>query len=66
MYFEGDGVEQYVAMAYVWADLAAANGHADGESLNDTSAEQLSDLDISLARQISSRCFQQGYQNCDR
>ena len=66
MYFDGNGVERDPVLAHVWANLASANGHADGGTLRDAAAGQLSATDVSLAQEIARRCLEQSYQGCGR
>ena len=64
MYFDGNGVERDPVLAHVWADLAEAHGHADGGTLRDAAAGQMSEADVSLAQEIAVRCIEGGYQDC--
>ena len=52
--------------AYVWVDVAAANGNGDAPGVRQIIAESLSDTDLTLAGEISLRCREQGYQYCVR
>lgn len=65
-YFRGTGVPQDSVLAYVWVDVAAANGHEDAFSVRNTIAGALSDTDLATAEQIALRCRQQGYEYCAR
>ena len=66
LYFDGNGVERDLVLAHAWANLSSAHGHADGATLRDASAGQLSDSDISLAQEIARMCLEGNYRECGR
>ena len=66
MYYRGTGVYQGPVLAYVWIDVAAANGNGDAPGVRRIIAETLSEPDLALAGEISHRCREQGYRFCVR
>ena len=64
MYDYGYGVSKDFVLAYLWFDLAAANGHKDGEKNRDVIAQKMSDEDISKARALAELCLSSNYEEC--
>jgi TPR repeat protein len=64
MYGTGQGVPQDYIIAYMWFNLAAANGDEKALKNRGIVAERMSQTDISKAQEMSRACFAQDYKNC--
>ena len=53
MYHNGEGTDTDYLQAYMWFDLAAAQGHQRGEELRDLIAEKMTPGDIAKAQQMA-------------
>ncbi len=60
----GRGVSLDPVLAYMWADLAAANDHPKAEKLRGTLAQALIPADISKAQQLAKQCMGSNYKAC--
>lgn len=59
LYFEGLGVEKSIEMSYVWNIIAASNGYDEARKSRTLDERQLSNLQISEAREKADRFYQQ-------
>ena len=62
----GNGVPMNFVLAYMWYNIAAASDHFLATPSRDSISEQMSQAQIAEAQALSSRCFEQNYQNCGR
>ena len=64
-YVRGKGVLQDNRRAYMWWSLSAHNDGPDRASKNrDTVAKEMTSADISEAQDMTSRCLESNYKNC--
>jgi len=64
MYDAGQGVPQDYIRAYMWLNIAGANGYERASGKRDAVAKKLMQTDISKAQQLSRACLAQNYKNC--
>ncbi|MFK5997304.1 MAG: sel1 repeat family protein [Rhodobacterales bacterium] len=64
MYGNGQGVPQDYIMAYMWFNLAGANGIKDAVKNKEMVSKILTRTDLSKAQALSSRCLACSYKNC--
>ncbi len=51
--------------AYVWFSMAAMQGFSDSASARDDIETQLSIRQLSIARELTARCWDSDFQDCD-
>jgi len=61
LYALGKGVIRDKVYAYMWADLAAANGNQNGARLRKNVGKKMTAADISKAQDLSRECVENGY-----
>ena len=64
MYDLGKGVPQDYAMAHMWYNIGAANGHKLGGTNRDSLSKQMTSADISKAQAMARECMNSGYKKC--
>jgi len=65
MYSQGKGVSRDSTQAYMWYNLASYNGHETSSESKRTLASSMTPANISKAQDMSSRCLESGYKDCD-
>jgi len=53
LYADGDGVREDVVVAYMWYNLAAAQGHENAQSNKDRSESRMTRAQIAEAQRMS-------------
>ena len=70
MYANGEGVPQNLVNAYMWYNLAAAQGKElwpfDPMEMKKQISSLMTSAQISQAERLSRECFAQNYQRCGR
>lgn len=64
MYYQGKGVPEDNVMAYMWINLAAAQGAEDAKKNKGIVQESMTPVDISKAQTLSRECLASDYKNC--
>lgn len=64
MYNNGSGVVQDFVLAHMWVNIAAANGYENASSFRDTVGNKLTQIDVSKAQQMASKCLASNYESC--
>lgn len=65
LYGQGKGVEKDDVKAYMWLNLASANGYDGAASLRDQVAISMRSDDIDRAQRLAKQCLDTGYKQCD-
>ena len=63
-YFNGRGLVVNKICAYVWSDLGAWNGNDTGAKNRDLYMQSMSDSQISIAKELSTKCIRENYVDC--
>jgi uncharacterized protein len=61
----GRGVPQDFVRAFVWLNVAAANGDRDAAAYRDGLADDMTKSDISKAQKITNECLRSDYHRCE-
>ena len=64
MYEGGYGVPRDYVKAYMWINLAAANGNENGAKLRDNFAKVMTPSQIEKAQDLSRECVRKNYKGC--
>ena len=64
MYGRGTGVPENNVMAYMWWNLAAAQGDEDAKKNKGIVQEKMTPADISKAQTLSRECLAKDYKDC--
>jgi len=64
MHLDGDGFPRDYVKAYMWFNIAYANGHAEAETFKNIVAQKLSPRDLTRAQSLSAECIRKNYKNC--
>jgi hypothetical protein len=64
MYERGEGVPEHDVIAYMWFNLAEAQGFENAKGEKDTLTEEMTAADVSKAQVLSRECLAQNYKNC--
>ncbi|MDB4576358.1 hypothetical protein N9091_01430 [bacterium] len=64
MYVNGEGVPEDFPMAYMWWNLAAAQGDGGAKDNKKRLSELMTPEDISKAQKLSRECLAKNYKNC--
>ena len=64
MYYNGRGVPQNYVSAYMWWNLAAAQGHENAQANRDIVQRIMTSADINRAQQLAEECLARNYQGC--
>jgi TPR repeat protein len=65
MYANGTGVLQDYVGAYMWYNLASANGLEDAGKRRDEIAAKMTPVEVSEAQSRARVCLASNYQDCD-
>ena len=63
-YYFGNGVPQGRLYAYMWGNLASANGFEPAEQLHQVLAEQMTQSQIDKARSLAKICKDKNLRTC--
>ena len=66
MYAKGNGVLQDDRFAYMWFNIATAQGHDLAKVFRDIVAETMTPAQRSEAQEMSRQCLAQNYKNCEQ
>ena len=64
MYFGGEGVPVDYVMAYVWWNLAAAQGNETARKFKGRAKDKMTPAQIAEAQTLSRECLAKNYKNC--
>lgn len=64
MYYNGRGVPQNYVSAYMWWNLAAAQGHENTQANRDIVQRRMTSADITRAQKLAEECLARNYQGC--
>ena len=64
MYYHGEGVPEDRVLAYMWWNLAAANGYEDASTNKGIIAKSMTSSQIAEAQKLSRECPKKNYKNC--
>lgn len=64
-YWTGDRVLQDKVKAYVWFSMAVMQGDFESVSVRDNIEAQLNLGQLSIARELATRCFDSNFQDCE-
>lgn len=64
MRYCGEGVPQDLIRAYMWWDIAAANGDDRAREARDYIAKEMTSSQIENAEQLAQECIRNEYQEC--
>ena len=64
LYYNGNGVIKDYKIVYMWLNIASSNGNEDAKKILNKIERTLPPADISKAQEMSSRCFESGYEAC--
>ena len=64
MYLNGQGVPEDKVFAYMWWDLAAANGIENASKNKGIIAKRMTSSQIAEAQKLSRECLKNNYKNC--
>ena len=64
MYHQGNGAIKNYKKAYVWFNIAHANGYTTAGSRRDLVGQSMSSSDVSAAQDKSSSCIESDYVDC--
>ena len=64
MYKYGEGVLTDIKRAYMWYNLASYNGNEKASKTKDKIAKDMTSAQIDKAQDMSSRCLESGYTDC--
>ena len=64
MYERGDGVPEDKVLAYMWWNLAAANGIEDASTNKGIITKRMTSSQIAEAQKLSGECLKKNYKNC--
>ena len=59
------GLPPNLKLAYMWLNIAAAEGNEKARQIRDRLSEKMSFEDVATAQALSSKCVVSGYKNCD-
>ena len=65
MYATGEGVLQNNLRAYVWWSVAAAQGYERAKTNRDILVDRLTPEQLARGQDMSTRCFESDYQDCE-
>ena len=65
MYENGEGVPKNAVSAYVWYSLAAAKGFKPAKESVEAIKAELTEVQITEAGKLASRCKESGYKDCN-
>ena len=65
MYDLGEGVAQYNLLAYMWKNLAAAQGDIHAAELRDDLGSRMTKDQLEKAQQMARDCKARNYKSCD-
>ena len=65
MHFWGEGkIPQDFTLAYMWQNLAAFNGHPQGEFFRNSTAKRMSRSELNKAQAMARECMTTNYKKC--
>ena len=64
MYHDGTGVPKNYRLAYMWYNLAAAQGHEEAKEYRDKMTKIMTRGQIAKAQEMSQKCLANNYKNC--
>ena len=64
MYRTGKGVPQDDVRAYMWFNIASANGVEDAQEAREAVAGIMTPVNIAKTQQMAAECLASGYQDC--
>ena len=64
MYRNGEGVPEDKVLAYMWWNLAAANGNENASKNKGIIAKGMTSSQIEKAQELSRECLRKNYKNC--
>ena len=64
MYANGSGVPEDKVLAYMWWNLAAANGIENASKNKGIIAKRMTSSQIAEAQKLSRDCLKNNYKNC--
>ena len=64
MYHQGNGAIKNYKKAYMWFNIAHANGYTTAGSARDLVGQSMSYSDVSAAQDKSSSCIESDYVDC--
>ena len=64
MYSKGEGVPEDNVMAYMWLNLAAAQGKESAKTNKGIVQDEMTSADISKAQTLSRECLVKDYKDC--
>ena len=64
MYVIGKGVPEDKVLAYMWWNLAAANGDEDASKNKGIIVKSMTSSQIAEAQKLSRECLRKNYKNC--
>ena len=62
--FEHSGLPEDKVLAYIWWNLAAANGHENASKNKGIIAKRMTSSQIAEAQKLSRECLRKNYKNC--
>jgi hypothetical protein len=63
-YYYGEGVLLDYVYAYMWTNISASNGKANGSKARDIIAKEMTSADISKAQKLARECVAKNYKGC--
>jgi len=64
MCYNGEGVPQDYAYAYMWGYIAASNGHEGRVDLTEMAAKEISPDRVLAVQELSRECVRREYKEC--
>ena len=65
MYALGQGVLKDSVLAYMWSNIAGANGNASARKLRDSLERDMTRAEVSRATELARACMTSDYQDCE-
>ena len=65
MYALGQGVLKDSVLAYMWLNIAGANGNASARKLRDSFERDMTRAEVSRATELARACMTSDYQDCE-
>ena len=64
MYYQGQGVDQDIVIAYMWFYVAAENGNSRSKGNVNVLAEEMKPKQIAKAQELARECVEKNYKDC--
>ena len=64
MYYQGQGVDQDIVIAYMWFYVAAKNGNPRSKGNVNVLAEEMKPKQITKAKKLARECVEKNYKDC--